>query len=164
MASWQIGISNLILFSVYFRILGPITDAEVIAEGRGIRIRKHLVRKYGDGNWRKMKGIAFVETRSDKGRLRFTGMSVMDAADSTTNSSGSSPSNKTFLLCISNQGVEASLEPRKVYESLPVDERESQSGFVRVIDEDGEDYLFPADFFAPIELSPEVISILSRAA
>ena len=52
---------------MYFRILGPITDAEVIAEGRGIRIRKHLVRKYGDGNWRKMKGIAFVETRSDKG-------------------------------------------------------------------------------------------------
>jgi hypothetical protein len=43
-----------------FEIIGPIRDVEVIASGAGVRIRKHLWRKYGKGDWRKMKGIAEV--------------------------------------------------------------------------------------------------------
>jgi len=88
----------------------------------------------------------------------------MDEANSISSSSDSSPSNKTFLVCVNNEGVEASLELRKLYEALPVDERESLSGFVRVIDEDGDDYLFPSEFFAPVQLSPHAIELLIRAA
>jgi hypothetical protein len=43
-----------------FRIIGPVSDIETIARGRGIRERAHLVRCYGHGRWRKRKGIAIV--------------------------------------------------------------------------------------------------------
>lgn len=43
-----------------FEILGEIRQVETIASGRGIRILNRLVRLYGKGNWRKLKGIARV--------------------------------------------------------------------------------------------------------
>jgi hypothetical protein len=56
-----------------------------------------------------------------------------------------------FLLCVYNKGYEASLEVRKLYERLPDKEAERHNQ-VRIIDESGEDYLYPSDFFAPIGL------------
>ena len=56
-----------------------------------------------------------------------------------------------FLLCVKNEGYEASLELRKLYEKLPDREAERHNQ-VRIIDESGEDYLYPAKFFAPIGL------------
>jgi len=56
-----------------------------------------------------------------------------------------------FLLCIENEGYEASLELRKLYERLPDKEAERHKQ-VRIIDESGEDYLYPSDFFAPVSL------------
>lgn len=44
-----------------FRLLGPVTHVQVIAEGRGIGIRQFLQDTYGGRHWRKMKGIARVE-------------------------------------------------------------------------------------------------------
>ncbi|HSN76273.1 MAG TPA: hypothetical protein VL334_14455 [Anaerolineae bacterium] len=44
-----------------FQILGEIRNAETIASGRGVYIRRHLDRTYGRGRWRKRKGIAAVE-------------------------------------------------------------------------------------------------------
>jgi hypothetical protein len=44
-----------------FRILGAISAVQIIAEGRGVRIRKYLQETYGGRYWRKMKGIARVE-------------------------------------------------------------------------------------------------------
>ena len=44
-----------------FKILSEIRDIETIASGRGVFIRRHLQRSYGQGRWRKMKGIATVE-------------------------------------------------------------------------------------------------------
>jgi hypothetical protein len=41
-------------------ILSEITDIETIATGRGVHIRRFLERTYGNGRWRKMKGIATV--------------------------------------------------------------------------------------------------------
>jgi hypothetical protein len=60
-----------------------------------------------------------------------------------------------LVICIANDGYPASLEPRKVYEALrdPVAE---EHGLLRVIDESGEDYLFPKGLFRDIELSPSV--------
>lgn len=43
-----------------FEIVGEIRDVEVIARGRGVRIRRYLERTYGKGQWRKMKGVASV--------------------------------------------------------------------------------------------------------
>ena len=43
-----------------FEILSEIRGRETIAEGRGVYIRRYLVRTYGKGRWRKMKGIATV--------------------------------------------------------------------------------------------------------
>ena len=45
---------------MYFEIISEITDIEVIARGRAIRELARLRRKYGPGNWRKVKGQATV--------------------------------------------------------------------------------------------------------
>ena len=56
-----------------------------------------------------------------------------------------------YALCIDNGGYPESLEVRKVYAVLP-DERASANNYIRVIDETGEDYLYPEKYFAPIEV------------
>jgi hypothetical protein len=56
-----------------------------------------------------------------------------------------------FVLCVENAGYEASLEIRKLYEQLPDKEAERHDQ-VRIIDESGEDYLYPTSFFAPVRL------------
>jgi hypothetical protein len=56
-----------------------------------------------------------------------------------------------FLICVGNDGYAASLELRKVYQAVP-DTVATARHFVRVIDESGDDYLYPEDFFVPIEL------------
>lgn len=60
-----------------------------------------------------------------------------------------------FAICVSNEGHEVSLERRKVYEVIG-DEKASEYGLIRVIDESGEDYLYPSDFFVRIDL-PEIV-------
>ena len=52
-----------------------------------------------------------------------------------------------FVLCVRNEGCD-DLELRKVYQVLP-DASATEEGYVRVIDESGEDYLYPADYFLP---------------
>ncbi len=54
-------------------------------------------------------------------------------------------------LCLRNKGYEVSLERRKIYQVLP-DRDAAAHGQVRVIDESGEDYLYPATFFVLIKL------------
>jgi hypothetical protein len=58
---------------------------------------------------------------------------------------------RKFAVCLKNTGYEASLEPRKIYEVVPDQEAERHRQ-LRVIDESGEDYLYPQSFFAAIEL------------
>jgi len=55
------------------------------------------------------------------------------------------------------------LEPRKLYEQLE-DEKAATLGQVRVIDESGEDYLYPAERFISLNLSPEVVQAVTQAA
>lgn len=64
--------------------------------------------------------------------------------------------NSHLAVCISNVGNEASLELRKLYEVIPDPDAEAD-GMIRVIDESGEDYLFPESFFirAPLPSSVE---------
>jgi len=56
-----------------------------------------------------------------------------------------------LVLCLRNKGYEVSLERRKIYQILP-DRDAAAHGQVRVIDESGEDYLYPASFFARLTL------------
>jgi hypothetical protein len=60
-------------------------------------------------------------------------------------------SSKKFVVCLKNKGYEVSLERRKIYQALP-DPEAAKHRQIRVIDESGEDYLYPQTFFAPIEL------------
>ena len=64
-----------------------------------------------------------------------------------------------FVVCIKNECYQASLEPRKIYQALPDKEAESHK-MLRIIDESGEDYLFPANFFLPISLPQTLIKQL----
>jgi len=58
---------------------------------------------------------------------------------------------KHFMICVDNRGYESSLEIRKLYEVL-TDKTAERHHQVRVIDESGEDYLYPEKFFAPVRL------------
>ena len=69
---------------------------------------------------------------------------------------------KQFLLCIRNKGCE-DLELRKIYEQLP-DAGAAEEGFVRVVDESGEDYLYPADRFVEVELPREAKQALAAVS
>ncbi len=70
---------------------------------------------------------------------------------------------REFAVCVRNTGYPASLELRKIYEILP-DAEAAAHGLVRVIDESGEDYLFPKNFFVWLDLSQPVETAIVRAA
>jgi hypothetical protein len=59
-----------------------------------------------------------------------------------------------FVLCIRNDGYQASLERRKIYRVIADSQAESK-GMLRLVDESGEDYLFPSDYFVPIQVPTE---------
>ena len=71
-------------------------------------------------------------------------------------------SKKLFVVCLKNEGYAASLELRKIYEIIP-DERAADHQMIRVVDESGEDYLYPSDFFIPIDLPEPIEQALSLA-
>ena len=68
-----------------------------------------------------------------------------------------------FAVCVNNADYPASLELHKIYRVLP-DEEAEVDGDMRVIDESGEDYLYPADYFVIVELPKAVAESLLRAA
>lgn len=67
----------------------------------------------------------------------------------------------TFALCIGNKDCE-DLEIRKIYQVLPDGDAEKE-GFIRVIDESGEDYLYPKSYFILVKLPREVKEALILA-
>ena len=68
-----------------------------------------------------------------------------------------------YVVCVKNHGYPISLQLMKVYRRLP-DEVAARHGQWRIIDEDGEDYLYPARYFVPLALSPAVARTLSTLA
>ena len=69
---------------------------------------------------------------------------------------------RKYVVCVDNDGYPASLEVRKIYEAIDaVGEHEPE--LIRVIDESGEDYLFPADKFVRIELPLEAQAAFTQA-
>ena len=66
-------------------------------------------------------------------------------------------------MCIANEGPEGSLERKKVYALLP-DARAEADSLVRVVDEDGEDYLYPAAWFVAVEVPKAVAESVLKAS
>lgn len=60
---------------------------------------------------------------------------------------------KPFALCIENKECE-DLEKRKIYTVLP-DDKAAEEGHLRIVDESGEDYLYPDSYFILVELPRE---------
>ena len=115
-------------------------------------------------------------------KLQFTGTKHMASARKNSNSKSRSTSKRriakpparesvslaaagasAYAICIQNEGYEASLELRKLYPVLE-DNFGSQHGMIRVIDESGEDYLFPNEYFVPVTLSQAVEKQLRKIA
>ncbi len=68
-----------------------------------------------------------------------------------------------FVACVKNKGYAASLELRKLYQVVG-DEAATKIGQIRVIDESGEDYLYPEEYFVPVQLPQSAEKALRRAA
>jgi hypothetical protein len=67
--------------------------------------------------------------------------------------------NTKFAVCIENKGFEASLEVGKLYE-IVADEEAENDDMIRIIDEDGEDYLFEAKKFYPLVIPTDLAVVL----
>lgn len=65
------------------------------------------------------------------------------------------------MLCVEDGGAE-DLETRKVYQVLP-DRDAAREGYIRVVDESGEDYVYPSDLFVPVRLPAAVTRRLRGA-
>lgn len=68
-----------------------------------------------------------------------------------------------FVVCINNENYPASLELHKIYRLIQ-DEDADAEGDIRIIDESGEDYLYPASYFVPINVPRVVEESLRRAS
>jgi hypothetical protein len=71
-------------------------------------------------------------------------------------------STSRFVICVDNSEYPASLELHKIYRLIP-DKNAQADGDLRVIDESGEDYLFPADYFLPIQLPQTIVRALNKS-
>jgi len=72
------------------------------------------------------------------------------------------PSKRRYVICVKNDKFVASLEVCKLYSVIP-DKTSEKQGLVRVIDESGRDYLYPENWFIPVDLSAPVRRALARA-
>jgi hypothetical protein len=70
---------------------------------------------------------------------------------------------RKFAVCVKNDGCEASLERNKIYLLVP-DRQADKHGDVRVVDESGEDYLYPADWFVVLDVPKAVETSLLKAS
>jgi hypothetical protein len=68
-----------------------------------------------------------------------------------------------FLICVNNDGYPVSLERGKVYR-LVADSSAAAKGMVRVVDESGEDYLYPSKRFVAVELPKDAVDALLAAS
>jgi hypothetical protein len=79
------------------------------------------------------------------------------------NMAKSSASKQQLVVCVKNDGYEASLELRKIYVARDDDEAKARR-MIRVVDESGEDYLYPQKMFLPISLPQPIRRAVLTAA
>jgi hypothetical protein len=146
-----------------FEIVGAIVNVEIIATGSGIRELRRLRRTYGKGQWRKKKGLLeFGSAMAASTPRKSTGTRrTASVAKKRSSSASSAKRRANYVVCLSNRGFAASLERRKLYRVLP-DAPASKHGLLRVIDETGASYLYPASRFQRLALTARVVRALSR--
>jgi hypothetical protein len=144
-----------------FEILGEISDVETFAIGSGIREIVRLRRIYGRGRWRKRKGTARV--RLSDGSIHTAeyigtkppGSAARNSSSNTCFETMTKTQAKQLVVCIENEGYAVSLEKRKIYVALR-DAAAEKHDMLRIVDESGEDYLYPKAFFRAIALPQAV--------
>jgi hypothetical protein len=89
----------------------------------------------------------------------------MASAKKSSKSSASSNSLRgaNFVICVRNDGYAASLELRKLYAVLR-DQSAEKRQLLRVVDESGEDYLYPADYFIAVKLPQRISRVIAAAS
>jgi hypothetical protein len=69
---------------------------------------------------------------------------------------------KSYAICVENKDFEVSLEKRKLYEFIP-EENLLSKNLIKVIDESGEDYLYPSSYFILMDIPEKIIQQLEFA-
>src|SRR5215211_4912424 len=115
---------------MHFEILGQISDIETFATGSGIREIARLRRVYGRGR----------RNRTERVQDQASALRLKTMAQA-----------KQLVVCIDNRGYAASLEKRKIYVALR-DAGAEKHGLLRIVDESGDDYLYPKTSFRSIAL------------
>jgi hypothetical protein len=90
----------------------------------------------------------------------------MALAEKRSKSNGSSVKKRArmqYVVCIKNEDYAASLELRKLYAVIP-DRSAAKAGMRRVIDESGEDYLYPEEYFVDIKLPSSIERVVRMAS
>lgn len=123
-----------------FELLGELTAIERIASNLSIRERRRLREQFGGRRWRKLKGQTSL-------RLRLLDMPTEQCE---------------FAICVTNENSE-DLEVWKVYQVLP-DQKAAEVDCLRVVDESGEDYLYPTSRFVRVTFSDDVRARLLATA
>jgi len=95
--------------------------------------------------------------------MKRTGSAKKSSRRSVTSTRNRNATRRRFVVCVRNDGYEASLEQNKIYVALP-DADAERHGQVRVVDESGEDYLFSAERFIAIEVPAAVRASLLKAS
>jgi hypothetical protein len=72
-------------------------------------------------------------------------------------------SSRRWVVCVKNKGYAASLELRKLYRTLP-DADAERHRLLRVVDEDGDDYLYPQDYFVALDVPAAADKAISVAS
>ena len=83
--------------------------------------------------------------------------------NSKSNVSSTSPRGANFVICVRNDRYAASLELRKLYPVIR-DQAASKRQLLRVVDESGEDYLYPADYFIAVKLPQHISRVIAAAS
>jgi len=99
--------------------------------------------------------------RTESARKSSSGSGTLTKAMRTPEASKTTQ--RRFVVCLHNAGYPASLELHKIYRVLP-DADAEKHGDIRIVDESGEDYLHPADWFAAIEVPEPVAASLAKAS
>jgi hypothetical protein len=130
--------------------MSPIREVETIASGVGVENRRYLRLRYGGRHWRKMKGVLACDYTLVKSlKRKFIDMKLTESARRTSKSNGYSNKrtirgSTPLVVCLDNS--ESDLTRGVVYE-LMTDKKAATHGYVRVVDDSGEDYLYPASMF-----------------
>ena len=103
--------------------------------------------------------LRFIGTKQLESERKSSKLSIL----SEENMSATSLNVAKLVVCIKNTGYEVSLERRKIYSVLP-DPKAKKHRMIRVVDESGDDYLFPEGSFLSVALPPAIRQALLAAA